>query len=64
MHDYFWVKMYFLAGAMLFSFLIRQRVIMGDDARANSALGKVVAIVSLFLWSGVGLAGKAIGYIS
>ena len=63
-HDYFWVKMYFLAGAMLFSFLIRQRVIMGDDARANSALGKVVAIISLFLWSGVGFAGKAIGYIS
>ena len=63
-HDYFWVKMYFLAGAMLFSFLIRHRVIMGDDARANSALGKVVAIVSLFLWSGVGFAGKAIGYIS
>ena len=24
-HDYFWVKMYFLAGAMLFSALIRQR---------------------------------------
>ena len=63
-HDYFWVKMYFLAGAMLFSFLIRQRVIMGDDARANSALGKVVALVSIFLWSGVGFAGKAIGYIS
>ena len=63
-HDYFWVKMYFLGGAMVFSFLIRQRVIMGDDARANSALGKVVAIVSLVLWSGVGLAGKAIGYIS
>jgi len=63
-HDYFWVKMYFLARAMLFSALIRHRVIMGDDARANSALGKVVALVSIFLWSGVGFAGKAIGYIS
>jgi len=63
-HNYFWVKMYFLAGGMVFSALIRHRVIMGDDARANSALGKVVAIVSLFLWSGVGFAGKAIGYIS
>ena len=63
-HNYFWVKMYFLAGAMVFSALIRHRVIMGDEARANSALGKVVAIVSLFLWSGVGFAGKAIGYIS
>ena len=63
-HDYFWVKMYFLGAAMVFCFTVRQRVIMGDDARANSALGKVVALVSLFLWSGVGLAGKAIGYIS
>jgi hypothetical protein len=63
-HTYFWVKMYFLAAAMIFSFTVRHRVIMGDDARANSALAKVVAIVSLFLWSGVGFAGKAIGYIS
>jgi len=63
-HNYFWVKMYFLAGAMVFSALIRPRVIMGDEAPATSALGKVVAIVSLFLWSGVGFAGKAIGYIS
>jgi hypothetical protein len=63
-HTYFWVKMYFLAGAMAFSFTVRQWIIMGDDARANSGLGKLVALVSLFLWSGVGFAGKAIGYIS
>ena len=36
----------------------------GDDARANSGVAKVVALVSLLLWSGVGFAGKAIGYIS
>ena len=63
-HDYFWVKMYFLAAAIVFSFTIRHRVIMGDNARANSAFAKLVALVSIFLWSGVGLAGKAIGYIS
>ena len=63
-HDYFWVKMYFLAAAMLFSFTVRHRVIMGDDIRANSALAKLVALVSIFLWAGVGFAGKAIGYIS
>ena len=63
-HYYFWVKMYFLAAAMVFCFTVRQRVIMGDDARANSLLAKVVALVSIFLWSGVGFAGKAIGYIS
>ena len=63
-HPFFWVKMYFLAAAMLFSFTIRHWIIMGDELRANSALGKVVAVVSIFLWSGVGFAGKAIGYIS
>jgi hypothetical protein len=63
-HDYFWIKMYFLAGAMVFSFTIRHWVVMGDDVRANSGFAKLVAIVSLLLWSGVGLAGKAIGYIS
>jgi hypothetical protein len=49
---------------MVFSFTVRQRVIMGDDVRANSGIAKVVALVSLLLWSGVGFAGKAIGYIS
>ena len=63
-HTYFWVKMYFLGGAMIFSFTVRQWIIMGDDVRANSGLAKLVALVSLFLWSGVGFAGKAIGYIS
>ena len=63
-HDYFWVKMYFLGAAMVFSFTVRHAVIMGDDARANSTLAKAVALVSIVLWSGVGLAGKAIGYIS
>jgi hypothetical protein len=63
-HRYFWVKMYFLAAAIIFSFTVRQWLIMGDDKRANSALARVVALVSLFLWSGVGFAGKAIGYIS
>jgi hypothetical protein len=63
-HDYFWVKMYFLAAAIVFSATVRHRLIMGDDARANSALAKVAAVVSIVLWSGVGFAGKAIGYIS
>jgi len=63
-HPYFWVKMYFLAAAMIFSFTVRHWIVMGDEVRANSALAKGVAVVSLFLWSGVGFAGKAIGYIS
>ena len=53
-----------MIATLVFSFTIRHRVIMGDEIRANSALAKLVALVSLLLWSGVGFAGKAIGYIS
>lgn len=63
-HPFFWVKMYFLAAAIVFSFTLRHWIIMGDDVRANSGFAKLVALVSIFLWSGVGFAGKAIGYIS
>lgn len=63
-HYYFWVKMYFFGGALLFTFLIRNRIARGDAGVANSMVGRLVGAVSIFLWSGVGLAGKAIGYIS
>lgn len=59
----FWWKMYFLGAAMLYTFTVRQRIAMGDEGRASSGLGKVVALVSLFLWSGVGVMGRAIGFI-
>ena len=62
-NDAFWWKMYFLAAATLYTFTIRQRVAMGDEGRAGSSFGKVVALVSLFLWSGVGVMGRAIGFI-
>ena len=59
----FWWKMYFLIAAILFTFTVRQRIAMGDETRANSALAKVVALVSVGLWSGVGIAGRWIGFI-
>ena len=63
-HYYFWVKMYFLAGALMFTYVIRNRVARGDAGRADSMVGRLVGFVSVFLWSGVAFAGKAIGYIS
>ena len=63
-HYYFWVKMYFLAAAVVFTYLIRNRIARGDAGVANSMVGRLVGVVSIFLWSGVGFAGKAIGYIS
>jgi len=58
----FWLKMYFFAAALFFTFAIRQRVALGDAARANSIIGKAVAVVSVLLWSGVGIMGRGIGF--
>jgi hypothetical protein len=61
-NEAFRLKMYFLGVALLFTLLVRQRVAMGDDVRANSAAAKAVAIVSVLLWSGVGIMGRGIGF--
>jgi hypothetical protein len=63
-HFYYWVKMYFLAAAILFTFIVKNRMVSNNDAIANSFTGKLIGLVSILLWSGVGFAGKAIGYIS
>lgn len=52
----------YLAAALLFTFLVRQRVAMGEDERANSRVAKAVAVVSVLLWSGVGIMGRGIGF--
>jgi len=41
---------------------VRQRVALGDEARANSRIAKAVAVVSVLLWSGVGIMGRGIGF--
>jgi hypothetical protein len=61
-NDAFRLKMYFLAAALLFTFAVRQRIALGDDARANSGMAKAVAVVSVLLWSGVGIMGRGIGF--
>jgi len=61
-NEAFRLKMYFLAAALLFTFFVRQRVALGDEARANSMMAKAVAVVSVLLWSGVGIMGRGIGF--
>jgi hypothetical protein len=62
-NEAFWYKMYFLAAATIFTFTVRQRIAMGDEVRATSAVGKLTAVASLVMWSGVGVMGRAIGFI-
>jgi hypothetical protein len=58
----FWVKMSSLALAIAFSFTVRRKVTLADESRVRPIWHKVVAIVSLSLWFGVGAGGRWIGF--
>jgi hypothetical protein len=58
----FWLKMTSLALAMLFTFTIRRRVTLADERRMRPIWFKLVALVSLALWFGVGASGRWIGF--
>ena len=58
----FWWKMSSLALAMLFTFTIRRKVAMADQVRVAPIWHKLVALVSLTLWFGVGAGGRWIGF--
>jgi hypothetical protein len=61
-HLAFWVKMTSLFLAIVFTFTVQRKVILADEARMSPAWGKVVAVVSVILWSGVGIGGRWIGF--
>jgi hypothetical protein len=58
----FWLKMLFLSLAITFTFTLRRRVARAADAFAAPWRSKAVAVVSVLLWSGVGLMGRGIGF--
>jgi hypothetical protein len=55
----FFVKMGFLAAALVFTFTYHRSLTKSD---APPALSKAAACVSMMLWFGVGLAGRAIAF--
>jgi hypothetical protein len=61
-HVAFWVKMSFLFLAILFTFTVRRKVTAADETRMSPLWSKVVAVVSVALWSGVGVGGRWIGF--
>ena len=58
----FRVKMVFLFAALLFQFTIYNRV-AASEGKVAPVAGKIAAAVALCLWFGVGLAGRAIGFL-
>jgi uncharacterized protein DUF6644 len=58
----FWIKMISLVLSILFAFTIRRRVTRIDEVHVRPAIYKLVALVSLALWFGVGAGGRWIGF--
>jgi len=58
----FWVKMTSLFLAIVFTFTFRRRVSRMDLISTRPLLGRLTALVSLGLWSGVGWGGRWIGF--
>ena len=56
----FWLEMELLLAALVFHFTLYRWVTNRDDA--PPALRGFTAVLALFLWFGVGVAGRAIGF--
>ena len=57
----FWIKMTSLSLALVFTFAVRRRVALASETRISPVWSKLVAVISLSLWSSVAVAGKWIG---
>lgn len=57
-------KMIFLLAAVIFTFTVHRKVVMADPSRVAPTVRILVALVSLLLWTGVGLGGRALGFVT
>jgi hypothetical protein len=55
-------KMWFLLGGIVLYFLAQRRV-TSPTSRMSAGMLKVVAVLSLILWYGVAIAGRAIAFV-
>lgn len=56
-------KMLFLLLAVLYTFTFYRKVTSARETELSPVWRKLAALVSVLLWAGVGLAGRAIGYV-
>jgi hypothetical protein len=60
--EFFWIKMYVLPIALIYTFTIRQRVAMADESRVAPAMSKLTGLASILLWiGGVAVPSRLIG---
>ena len=58
----FWIKMCFLAAALVFHFTYFKRALGSPDSQSSYVRARLAACGALFLWFGVGAAGRSIGF--
>ena len=58
----FWVKMTSLLLATTFTFTVRRKTVFADAGRVGPTWSRLVALISLTLWLGVGAGGRWIGF--
>jgi hypothetical protein len=56
-------KMALLAAAVLFYFTIHRRILLRADTHSLTVWSRITAVISMSLWLGVGVAGRAIGFL-
>jgi uncharacterized membrane protein SirB2 len=61
-HGAFWMKMVSLLLATSFTFTVLRKVALADQGRVRPFWSKTAALISILLWSGVGVGGRWIGF--
>ena len=58
----FRIKMVFLLAAIVFHYTISRRLMRKEESELSPILSKVAGSTAIVLWTGVGFAGRAIGF--
>jgi hypothetical protein len=61
-HGAFWVKMISLLLAMLYTFTVMRKVALAAPGDVRPLWGRAAALISMLLWSTVGVCGRWIGF--
>jgi Family of unknown function (DUF6644) len=61
---FFWFKMDVLLVALIYTFTLRRKVTLTDEARVKPVWAKTVGLVSIVLWSSVAIPARLIGLLS
>ena len=61
---FFWIKMGFMALALIFTFTLRRHVTLANGGTNVTFLTKVVGLVSIVLWAMVAIPARLIGLFS